>query len=145
VTALRRTPTLWVALFRVGLIPVVITTEVLGDSTTTGVPVALLAAAAAWALALLALALVGLAVSGGTPDVVARSADGTEVARVALPASGEMTKRSVVKALWSLRGTLDDARDAATPGVRENLFPGGRVKAFIAEAGAQLDGAPAAG
>jgi hypothetical protein len=65
--------------------------------------------------------------------------------RVKLPPSGEMTKRSVVVALWSLRGTLDDAREIATPGVRGNLFPGARVKAFIAEAGRQLDGERPAG
>jgi two-component system NarL family sensor kinase len=47
-----------VALFRAGLIPVVITTEVLGDAST-GVPLLLLAAGAAWALALLGLALSG--------------------------------------------------------------------------------------
>jgi len=40
--------------------------------------------------ALLAVALVGLAVSGGSaPGVVARDAAGAEVARLALPASGE--------------------------------------------------------
>jgi hypothetical protein len=40
--------------------------------------------------ALLALALVGLAVAGGgSPEVVARAPDGAEVARVALPTSGE--------------------------------------------------------
>ena len=65
--------------------------------------------------------------------------------RVELPASGEMTKRSVVLALWKLRGTLGEAREIATPRVRGNLFPGARVKAFIAEAGRQLDGAPPGG
>ncbi len=92
------------------------------------------------------------------PDVTASAAafDGTGPSvlatllarardRVKLPPSGEMTKRSVVMALWSLRGTLDEARDIATPGVRGNLFPGGRVKAFTAEAGRQLDGTPPPG
>ena len=95
---------------------------------------------------------------GAMPDVAAAAAavDGTGPSvlatllgrardRVALPASGQMTKRSVVKALWSLRSTLDDAREAATPGVRENLFPGGRVKAFVAQAARQLDGDAPAG
>ena len=94
---------------------------------------------------------------GTMPDVAAAAAafDGTGPAvlahllgrardRVKLPPSGEMTKRSVVIALWSLRGSLDEAREIAAPGVRGNLFPGARVKAFIAEAGRQLDGAPAA-
>ena len=89
---------------------------------------------------------------GAMPDVAAAAAafDGTGPSvlatllgrardRVKLPPSGEMTKRSVVMALWSLRSTLDEAREIATPGVRGNLFPGARVKAFIAEATQQLD------
>ena len=90
------------------------------------------------------VASAGAAFDGTGPPVlatlVARARD-----RVKLPPSAEMTKRSVVMALWSLRGTLDEARDIATPGVRENLFPGARVKAFVAEASRQLDGEPAAG
>ena len=80
------------------------------------------------------------AVEGSGPSVLA-TLMGRARDRVQLPAPGEMTKRSVVMALWSLRGQLDEAREVATPGVRENLFPGGRVKAFIAEATRQLDGA----
>jgi hypothetical protein len=79
------------------------------------------------------------AVSGAGPSVLTTLL-GRARDRVALPESGQMTKRGAVKALWSLRGTLDDAREAATPGVRENLFPGGRVKAFVAQATRQLDG-----
>ena len=87
---------------------------------------------------------------GAMPNVAAAAAavDGTGSSvlttlverardRVALPVP--MTKRSVVKARWSLRGTLNDARDAVTPGLRRNLFPGGRVKAFVAQATRQLD------
>jgi len=33
-------------------------------------------------------------------------------------------------------------RDVQTPGVRESLFPGGRVKEFIAAAHGQLDAHP---
>jgi hypothetical protein len=67
--------------------------------------------------------------------------------RLGLTAEGLATKRAVITTLWRLRGSglrgaLDDAREAATPGIRENLFPGARVKAFIAEAHEQLD-APA--
>ena len=36
---------------------------------------------------------------------------------------------------------ISEVREAATPGVRDNVFPGKRVKAFIAPAHAQLDGA----
>jgi hypothetical protein len=85
------------------------------------------------------------AIDGTGPSVlVALSLRGKE--RLRLPPEGLATKRAVIKTLWSLRGTglrgaIDDVREAATPGIRENLFPGGRVKAFIAEAGAQLDGA----
>ena len=50
-----------------------------------------------------------------------------------------MTKRAVVTMVWKQRDMMGDLREAATPGVRENLFPGARVKAFIATAGAQLD------
>ena len=89
------------------------------------------------------VAAASAAVRGTGPSVLATLL-GRARDRVALPPSGEMTKRSVVKALWSLRQTLGDAREAVTPGVRENLFPGARVKAFIAEAGAQLDGEPPA-
>lgn len=54
-----------------------------------------------------------------------------------------MTKRAVVTLIWKQRDLMSDVREAATPGVRENVFPGKRVKAFIAQAHAQLDGAPA--
>jgi hypothetical protein len=87
------------------------------------------------------VAAAAAAVEGTGPSVlvtlVGRARD-----RVKLPPSGEMTKRSVVMALWSLRGAVDDAREIATPGVRANLFPGRRVKEFIAEATAQLDAVP---
>ena len=79
------------------------------------------------------------AVAGTGPSVLA-SLLGRARDRVKLPPSGQMTKRSVVMALWSLRGTLGDARETATPGVRGNLFPGARVKAFIAAANRELDG-----
>ncbi len=100
---------------------------------------------------------------GAMPDTTSATAaiDGTGLSvlaalalrgkeRLKLPPEGLATKRAVIKTLWSLRGTglrgaLEDAREAATPGIRENLFPGGRVKAFIAEAGRQLDGTPTAG
>ena len=99
---------------------------------------------------------------GAMPDTTSATAaiDGTGLSvlaalslrgreRLRLPPEGLTTKRAVIKTLWSLRGTglrgaIDDVREAATPGIRENLFPGARVKAFIAEAGAQLDGAPPA-
>ena len=54
-----------------------------------------------------------------------------------------MTKRAVVTTIWKQRDVMSEVREAATPGVRENVFPGKRVKAFIAQAHAQLDGAPA--
>jgi len=68
--------------------------------------------------------------------------------RLGLPPEGLATKRAVITTLWKLRGTglrgaLDDAREAATPSIRENLFPGARVKAFIAQAHAQLEAAGA--
>jgi len=89
------------------------------------------------------VAAAGAAFDGTGPSVLATLL-GRARDRVKLPPSGEMTKRSVVMALWSLRGQLDEAREIATPGVRGNLFPGARVKAFIAEAGRQLDGDPPA-
>ena len=52
-----------------------------------------------------------------------------------------MTKRAVVTTIWKQRDVMGEVREAATPGVRENVFPGKRVKAFIAQAHAQLDGA----
>ena len=54
-----------------------------------------------------------------------------------------MTKRAVVTTIWKQRDVVSEVREAATPGVRDNVFPGRRVKAFIALAHAQLDGAPA--
>lgn len=50
-----------------------------------------------------------------------------------------MTKRAVVTMLWKQRDAMSELRDAMTPTVRENIFPGARVKAFIAAAKAQLD------
>jgi hypothetical protein len=84
------------------------------------------------------------AVQGTGPSVLATLL-GRARDRVKLPPSGEMTKRSVVMALWSLRGAVDDAREIATPGVRGNIFPGRRVKEFITEATAQLAGEPRTG
>lgn len=90
------------------------------------------------------VAAASAAVRGTGPSVLATLL-GRARDRVVLPPSGEMTKRSVVKALWSLRQTLNDAREVAMSGVRRNLFPGARVKAFIAAAGRQLDAVPPAG
>ena len=86
------------------------------------------------------------AIDGTGPSVlVALALRGKE--RLKLPPEGLATKRAVIKTLWSLRGSglrgaIDDVREAATPGIRENLFPSGRVKAFIAEAHAQLEAPP---
>jgi hypothetical protein len=87
------------------------------------------------------------AIDGSGPSVIATLAlRGKD--RLGLSAAGNLaTKRAVITTLWrlrpsGLRGALEDAREAATPGIRENLFPGGRVKAFIAQAHEQLD-APA--
>lgn len=65
-------------------------------------------------------------------------------AKVAERLPDPMTKRAVVTLIWRQRGLMSDVREAATPGVRENVFPGKRVKAFIAQAHAQLDGTPTA-
>ena len=56
------------------------------------------------------------------------------VAKVDLPEP--MTKRGALLALWRLR---DVAGEAEGTGVRERLFPGRRVAAFVEEAGAQLE------
>jgi len=79
------------------------------------------------------------AVQGTGPSVLATLVARAK-GRVKLPPPGQATKRSAVVALWSVRGALGDAREIETPGVRENLFPGSRVKAFIAEANRELDG-----
>ncbi|WP_026912378.1 hypothetical protein [Patulibacter minatonensis] len=59
------------------------------------------------------------------------------VAAVELP--DPMTKRAALTALWRLNGLAGDAMEAEGTGVRERLFPGRRVKAFVREAGEQLD------
>jgi hypothetical protein len=51
----------------------------------------------------------------------------------------KLTKRSVTKALWDVRGQLGDARKGATTGVvRTVVFTGHRTKKVIKEAEAQL-------
>jgi hypothetical protein len=83
------------------------------------------------------------AIDGSGPSVLATLAlRGKDRLRPA--PEGPATKRAVITTLWrlrgrGLRGALQDAREAATPSIRESLFPSGRVKAFIAEAHAQLD------
>ncbi len=59
--------------------------------------------------------------------------------RMGLPASGPPTKRQVIATLWRSRDAVSSVRDVDAPGVRESLFPGGRVKEFIAAAHGQLD------
>jgi hypothetical protein len=51
----------------------------------------------------------------------------------------KLTKRSVTKALWDVRGRLGDARKGATTGaVRTVVFTGHRTKKVIKKAEAQL-------
>jgi hypothetical protein len=51
----------------------------------------------------------------------------------------ELTKRSVTKALWDVRGTLGDARKGATTGaVKTVMFTGHRTKKVIKKTEAQL-------
>ena len=78
------------------------------------------------------------AFAGTGPSVVAtlsRRAKGGVVAR--LP--DVMTKRTAIRMLWDLRGTMGSVREIRGPGLRGRLFPGGRVKQLIATAEAQLD------
>ena len=90
------------------------------------------------------------------PDTASATAaiDGTGksvVATLAARAKGgvsaavpqQMTKKSVVMMLWAQRGVVGDAREAVTPSLRENFFPGARVKEVIASVHAHLDISPA--
>jgi len=89
---------------------------------------------------------------GAMPDTTSATAaiDGTGLSvlatlalrardRVGLPASGPMTKRAVIATIWRARDAVSSVRDVETPGVRESLFPGRRVKEFIAAAHGQLE------
>lgn len=80
------------------------------------------------------------AIDGTGPSVAAtlsRRAKHRVNANARLPET--ITKRTVVTTLWNLRGAVSDAREIANPGLRENFFPGARVKTYIASAHAQLD------
>lgn len=78
------------------------------------------------------------AVSGTGPGaaqlLVGRARD--RIAEVDLP--DPMTKRGAITAIWRLRDVAGDLGEAEGTGVRERLFPGRRVKAFVAEAEALL-------
>jgi len=78
------------------------------------------------------------AIDGSGPSVLATFALRAKD-RVGLPASGATTKRAVIATLWRTRDAVSSVRDVDTPGVRERLFPGARVKEFIAGAHGQLD------
>jgi hypothetical protein len=78
------------------------------------------------------------AIDGTGPSVAATlSRRAKDCVNARLPET--TTKKTVVTALWNLRGVVNDAREIASPGLRENFFPGLRVKTYIASAHAQLD------
>lgn len=79
------------------------------------------------------------AVSGLGPNAAAILRDRARARVAAVDLPDPMTKRGALQALWRLRDVAGEAGETEGTGVRERLFPGRRVKAFIAEAEAQLE------
>jgi hypothetical protein len=80
------------------------------------------------------------ALVGRGPAVAAIVAGRVRARAAAVELPDPMTKRAAVLAVWRLRGVADEVTEVEGTGIRERLFPGRRVAAFVAEAGQQLDG-----
>ncbi|MEV4420041.1 hypothetical protein AB0L40_08715 [Patulibacter sp. NPDC049589] len=78
------------------------------------------------------------AIAGSGPNVAAVLRERAQGRIDALELPEPMTKRAAVRLLWRLRDVAGDAQELEGTGVRERLFPGRRVKAFVVEAVEQL-------
>lgn len=78
------------------------------------------------------------AISGLGPNAAAILAVRARERAAEIELPDPMTKRGALLALRRLRGVAEEAGEVEGTGIRERLFPGRRVAAFVEEAGAQL-------